>query len=411
MSLRTTFAAFSRRAAPPGHSRARWLVRGTCLALAVVAFSPLAPGTFASAVIPSLSPFVGVAAMLATRTFPALASLGLVVGAITLWQRRFFCRWMCPAGPCLEGASWLGRRLGRRTARLPLLGRWIVGLTLGGACLGYPFLLWLDPLARFAGLFALGDRGPRLGLALSAAGFLALLLLDLLRPHAWCACVCPLGAFQDVSTALSGSLRSWLRGKCPVPGEANQSLPLPRRMLFSLAAGIVWAGAARWRHEGTSRPLRPPGAPEELTFRGACTRCGNCARACPAGIIERDLGQNGWASLLTPLLRFREDYCRADCIRCTQACPSGALARLSLPEKASVRLGLPRVDMKVCLLAEDRECSVCRSRCPYDAVRYVFSETDYTLTPHVDRAKCTGCGACEAACPTAPNKAIVVVPA
>jgi ferredoxin-type protein NapF len=291
-----------------------------------------------------------------------------------------------------------------------LLGRWIVGLTLGGACLGYPFLLWLDPLARFAGLFVLGDRGPRLGLVLSIAGFLALLLLDVLRPHAWCAGVCPLGAFQDLSAALPRSFRSLLWRKRRGPGEASRNPALPRRLLLGIAAGMACAGMARCRHRGASRPLRPPGAAAEFTFQGVCTRCGNCARACPAGIIERDLGQDGWASFLTPILRFRHDYCREDCVRCTEVCPSGALARLSLQEKASVRLGLPHVDMQVCLLADDRECTVCRSRCPYDAIRYVFSEADYTLTPQIDCEKCTGCGACEAACPTVPTKAIVVVP-
>jgi ferredoxin-type protein NapF len=410
LSLRTRFEAFSHRVTLARPGRTRWLVRGTCLALAVAALSPLVRGTFASASIPALSPFAAVAAMVATRTLPALAWLGLAVGAITLGRHRFFCRWVCPAGTCMDGASRLGQRLGRRRSRFALLGRWIVGLTLGGACFGYPFLLWLDPLARFAGFFVLGDRGPRLGLTLSIAGFLALLLLDVLCPHVWCTRLCPLGAFQDLSASLSGSLRSLLQRRDRGPGEANQSPRLPRRMLLSIAAGMAGGSTARWYHQRTCRPLRPPGALEELTFRGVCTRCGNCVRVCPAGIIEHDLGENGVASLLTPVLRFRQDYCREDCVRCTEACPSGALARLSLQEKATVRLGLPRVDMTVCLLADDRECSVCRSRCPYDAIRYVFSEADYTLTPRVDREKCTGCGACEAACPTAPDKAIIILP-
>jgi polyferredoxin len=78
---------------------------------------------------------------------------------------------------------------------------------------GYPFLLWLDPLARFSGLFVLGNRGPRLGLGLSAAGFLALLMLDVLRPHVWCACACPLGAFQDLLASLPRPWRSLLQRK------------------------------------------------------------------------------------------------------------------------------------------------------------------------------------------------------
>ena len=113
--------------------------------------------------------------------------------------------------------------------------------------------------------------------------------------------------------------------------------------------------------------------------------------------------------MLTPVLAFRNDYCREDCTRCTEVCPSGAIGRLSVQDKGSIRIGLPRVDMAVCLLGNDRECSACARWCPYGAVRYVFSDAQYTLEPQIDPNKCTGCGACEAACPTKPHKAIVVV--
>jgi formate hydrogenlyase subunit 6/NADH:ubiquinone oxidoreductase subunit I len=83
---------------------------------------------------------------------------------------------------------------------------------------------------------------------------------------------------------------------------------------------------------------------------------------------------------------------------------------LGVGEKAKVALGAPEVDMSVCLLGDDRECSECRRWCPYEAIRYVFSEAEYTLVPVVDMAKCTGCGACEMACPVKPKKAIVVLP-
>jgi MinD superfamily P-loop ATPase len=62
--------------------------------------------------------------------------------------------------------------------------------------------------------------------------------------------------------------------------------------------------------------------------------------------------------------------------------------------------------MNLCLLSEDRECSACARWCPYNAIRYVFSEAEYMLVPVIDKSKCNGCGACEVACPTKPNKAI-----
>jgi len=408
LSVRAESNAFSD--AVNSRGRIRQMVRGAAFAVAVLLLWPILPGSSTPALVPALSPFVAVGAMVASRSVHALAWLGLVVGLAVMVRRRLFCHWMCPVGVCTDGAGRLGRRFGRRIVWFPRLGPWIVLLTLGGAGLGFPLFLWLDPLARFAGVFDLGGQGPRLAAILPIVGLLAMLGIALLWPNAWCGRICPLGAFQDLLSAVPASCRSMMRRRRRVPTEASTELLVPRRMLLGAAAGAACAGATTLCGRNKPSSLRPPGAVAGPVFSGICTRCGNCIRACPSGIIERDLGAGGWTGLLTPALRFRTDYCREDCVRCTQVCPSGALVRMSLAEKAGMRLGLPRVDMSLCLLGEDRECSLCRSRCPYEAVRYVFSEADYTLTPRIDPNKCTGCGACEAACPTSPRKAIVVVP-
>jgi ferredoxin-type protein NapF len=176
------------------------------------------------------------------------------------------------------------------------------------------------------------------------------------------------------------------------------------------AVGLAWAAAARKLHAKAPRCLRPPGALQETQFVGLCVRCGNCARACPTNIIEPDLGEHGIAGLLAPVVGFRDDYCREDCTRCTDVCPSGALVPLAVDDKLTAPIGRPRVDMNVCLLGDDRECAACRNNCPYSAIVYVFSEVEYTLTPQIDLNKCPGCGACELACPTTPGKAIVIGP-
>ncbi len=382
-----------------GHRRIRWIVRGICLVAAVVVLLA-ARQTRWPVVIPAMSPFIAACSILATRTFNVIAVLGLAVGFIAFWRARWFCRWVCPLGFCADGVSRMGRRCGRKPAKRLSVGRWIVLLTLAGACLGYPVLLWLDPLAIFSGTFAFAAWP-------AIVPLLTLLALSFMWPHIWCGRVCPLGAFQDVLASLARRIRRRTSEGSP---PQRWSLPVARRTVLGIGAGAALASTARLAHRPASRPVRPPGAIDEPGLLGVCIRCGNCIRACPTRIIEPSLGRHGVASLLTPILQFRENYCLVDCTKCMEVCPSGALVRLSAEDKARSPIGLPEVDMNVCLLGADRECAECRRWCPHEAIRYVWSESEYTLIPQIDPQKCTGCGACEAVCPTKPNKAIVVVP-
>ena len=185
---------------------------------------------------------------------------------------------------------------------------------------------------------------------------------------------------------------------------------LARRVFLGIGIGGVWATATQAARGGSVRPLRPPGARDEDRFVGLCVRCGACARACPAGIIRPDLGVSGAAGLLTPVVTFDRDYCREDCHACNTVCPSGAIGRLSLDEKRRWVMGRTRLDLSACLLAGGQECAACITACPYDAVTRVPSDDGFFSQPRVDAARCTGCGACEAACPTWPKKAIWVEP-
>jgi len=387
----------------------RLLVRCTCLLAAVLCLLPVLPNRSLVQYVPAMSTFVAVSSLLATRTLQSIMVLGLITALLGILRHRWFCRWACPVGLCMDGASYLGRRLKRRPSQGIQIGQWLVASTLGGAILGYPLFLWLDPLALFSGIFLAAKHTMVLLSWISVLFFAVLLIASLLWPNLWCGRVCPLGASQDLISALFRYGRSLLSPKTKRPAQTNTEYQMARRTALGLVLGAGCAGAARQIGRQRTPPLRPPGAIEERTFTGLCTRCGNCIRACPHQIIERDLGEEGWAGILTPVLSFENDYCREDCTRCTEVCPAGALVRVLLDEKPSIRIGLPRVDMNVCLLAEDGECSACMRWCPYDAIRYVFSETEYSLTPIIDPDRCNGCGACQAACPTTPVKAIRVV--
>ncbi len=386
----------------------RWLVRVVFLAAAVVTLLPAFAGTRLPLFVPALSPFVAIGSVVATRSLSAIAGIGLVVAVVAIVRRRWFCRWVCPTGTCADAVTRVGVRLGRRCPRVTSFGQWIAWITLGGAVVGYPLFLWLDPIAVFAGSFGVGHSAASSAGLWSALGLTAIFVLSVVWPGFWCSRVCPLGALQDSLAGCGHLLRRIARRSKPaVRPEAVRGWP--RRAVLGAMAGIGWAMVVRPDRALAERPLRPPGALDEADFVGVCIRCGNCLRVCPADIVRPDQGKYGIAGLLTPTLDYQDDYCREDCVLCTQVCPSGALTALSLDDKRQASIGFPEVDMNVCLRGDDQECSLCRSWCPYEAIHFVFNEEDYTHTPRVDPQRCNGCGACEKACPTTPTKAIVVV--
>ena len=307
----------------------RLLVRFVCLIAAVLCLLPISDKDVLLVLVPAISSFVAVSSIVSTRAIQPIFCLGIVAGLVALFRHRWFCRWVCPMGLCLDGASHLGRRLKRRPCRAMSIGRWLFALTLGGAILGYPLFLWCDPLALFSGIFLLGERDRMLAGAVSFLVVMLLLILSVLWPHVWCRGLCPLGAFQDFLYRISRSIRSILtRGQLSTVDDGQKSPglispvvrpssniprpssfilsghPVARRTLLGLLIGAASSGILRLAGRDASRPLRPPGAVDEFTFKGLCTRCGNCLRSCPYGIIRRETGRHGVAGFMTPVLSY-----------------------------------------------------------------------------------------------------------
>src|SRR5690606_38546008 len=72
------------------------------------------------------------------------------------------------------------------------------------------------------------------------------------------------------------------------------------------------------------RYLRPPGALPDMLMLSACSRCGDCLRACPAQCIQLD--PKGKIASGMPHIIARESPCVVcDDLSCMKACPTGAL--------------------------------------------------------------------------------------
>jgi len=341
--------------------------------------------------LPETSPWLGVTTAIATRSVGLWTLLGLPLLVVALLRGRWFCRNMCPTGLIAEYAGKLGGRRARLLRSFPVLGPFVVVIGICSAVVGYPALIWLDPLSIFNGFFSSLRWPLTLAGALPMTGLLFIVVLGILCPSAWCYRICPLG----FSLEMLGALGRALRGRSRLHYRA--AVFTERRVVTaSLAAGAAALFARRW---GASTPvLRPPGSAPEETFTALCSRCGNCVRACPHHILEPDLGRSGALGLLTPVVVLRDDYCSESCNECLRVCPNGAIATLDLTEKRRLAMGYARVDRSRCWAWEDGiPCMRCSETCPYGAIEAAV--VDGLDCPVVDPDVCRGCGKCQLACP------------
>ncbi|MBI4740472.1 MAG: ferredoxin-type protein NapF [Betaproteobacteria bacterium] len=143
----------------------------------------------------------------------------------------------------------------------------------------------------------------------------------------------------------------------------------------------------RGRFSARKGVLRPPWALSEDAFLRACSRCGDCVTRCPTHIVaNRDGGYPG--------IDFGEGECTF-CGECAGACTAGALIRRDgqIPWAVCASIG------EHCLALQRVECRVCGEQCEAGAISF-RPQAGGVAWPLVENARCTGCGACVASCPT-----------
>ena len=294
------------------------------------------------------------------------AAILAVIFALELAARRFWCRYLCPAGAML---GLLARRsLAKRVPTRP-------------ASRGDPQPLShdaLDPAVDF-------HRG--------------------------------LHSCMDCVTFAPGIVAGLKR---PRPAAAGRSYP--RGVLAGIAAGAAIPGVALAARLGFGSPpapylLRPPGAADEKTFLNLCIRCGECMKVCPTNVLQPTIFEAGLEGIfsprLVPRLIFEQSGCTYTCTLCGQVCPTGAIPCLTEQTKHDRPIGYAYFDHAICLpWAEGTPCIRCEEMCPTleKAIKILNTFTikgedgeDVEIQqPYVDRDLCIGCGICE---PIARSKA------
>ncbi len=373
-------------------------------------------------------------AALVQRNLVAFSTASVVLLALSLLIAFFFgrayCSLACPLGAiqdliCIAMGGIFKRR--RSAYAKGGVARYIVASVFWGLLFGGFFLGWVDPYAAFGSALSLSLLGSLL--------VAAVVVLTLFRNRAFCSFICPAGTLLGVVAGVSPFRMSIdpekcvscgrCEAKCPsmcvdskggridadrclmclgclsgcpkdavsfgVARERKPFSPSRRRFIAGLSSAALFGAAAfagaslSGKAGGKSADvIVPPGAGDPGRFLAKCLNCNLCVSACPGHIIKKADGNYGAVSL-----DMSSGFCRFDCARCSEVCPSGAIRRISLEEKRRTRIAVAVIDRSSCI-----GCGRCDAVCPQGAVKGGRKE-GYSI----DGSSCIGCGSCSAACP------------
>jgi formate hydrogenlyase subunit 6/NADH:ubiquinone oxidoreductase subunit I len=158
-----------------------------------------------------------------------------------------------------------------------------------------------------------------------------------------------------------------------------------------------------------SGEITPPGSQGIRNFERHCSFCHLCVSVCPNQVLTPSASSG---HLMLPLLSYSRGFCRPECVKCSEVCPTGAIRRIKPPEKSSIQIGHAVWIQKNCVNFTDHvSCDSCARHCSSGAIQMISSEEGNPSSlkmPLVNTERCIGCGACEYLCPARPFGAIYV---
>jgi len=207
------------------------------------------------------------------------------------------------------------------------------------------------------------------------------------------------------------------RGSHPAPNSHRKRKTVSEKrfnrrnfLKNAVATGATVAGCAGAagifvsEKEAPGLPLRPPGALPEEEFVARCIRCLRCVEACPNNAITSLDDSFGQTRQNTPAIKARRQACmlcnriEGDYLKCTEACPSGALQLVRREPEAiqdQVKMGVAEIDLALCYSYNNWSCGACFRACPFPGRAMTLGLWE---RPEVNADACVGCGSCERAC-------------
>ena len=408
----------------------------------------------------------------ALLSLPFVVAAILIV--ISLLFGRIYCSIICPLGIMQDIYSWLGGKFKKNRFSYVKEHKWlryticvifVVCLIIGFA----PVTTLLEPYGNYGRIVTSFDMR---NITLSIIAWVVMLFLGVLAflyGRAYCNSICPVGTILSLFSRFAVFRVQLDKEKCKHCGlcekncksraidvkngkidysrcvvcfdctdqckfdalhykllkaEAVPAEPDQGRRSFLVGAALATGAAAMAQAEmkvdgglavitekqapKRETPITPPGSVSARHMQQYCVACQLCISACPNHVLRPS---TDLMRFMQPTLSYEVGYCRPECTRCSQVCPTGAIKPITKEQKTAIHMGhAVWVKANCVVLTDGVSCGNCARHCPTGAIQMVeYDHNGQTVKiPAVNENRCIGCGACENLCPSRPFSAIYV---